>query len=95
MAIIEGGTDIKVKTSMSIEKCFIRNVFDKILIRYRINIIFILALLSVLAFGYFWFEDKKIQNFLYLFISPCVLAISFCYERMCKIIDSKKIRKKI
>lgn len=53
MAIIEGGTDIKVKTSMSIEKCFIRNVFDKILIRYRINIIFILTLLSVLAFGYF------------------------------------------
>lgn len=94
MAIIEGGTDIKVKTSMSIEKCFIRNICDKILIRYRINIIFILALLSVLAFGYFWFEDKKIQNFLNLLLSPCFGAICFCYERMCKIIDSKILGKK-
>ena len=44
MAIIEGGTDIKVKTSMSIEKCFIRNVFDKILIRYYIYFSIIISI---------------------------------------------------
>ena len=53
MAIIEGGTDIKVKTSMSIEKCFIRNVFDKILIRYKINIIFILSIIISISFWVF------------------------------------------
>lgn len=92
MAIIEGGTDIKVKTSMSIKKCFIRNVLDIILIRYKISITLSLILLLSLFFGYFWFENEKIQNVSYIMIASCFEIVCYFYKKICSTIDSKNIK---
>lgn len=92
MAIIEGGTDIKVKTSMSIEKCFIRNILDIILIRYKISITLSLILLLSLFFGYFWFENEKVQNVSYIMIAPCFEIVCYFYKKICSAIDSKNIK---